>query len=138
MSLSWSFVAPMSSGLCALLDNAANSAGDTTSGVPPYVEFLQPQYPVPRLHYRYTKKKTSTILEGYNTAIVNLGSARIELGFELKPPEHEIHQVRPTLKHHIARQGTNIIEKGLASHQHLAKQRILAIAPLQDRMEEKR
>src|SRR5215475_3259506 len=28
------------------------------------------------------------------TAIVNLGSARIELGFELKPPEHEIHQVR--------------------------------------------
>lgn len=71
-------------------------------------------------------------------AIVNLGSARIELGFELKPPEHEIHQVRPTLKHHIARQGTNIIEKGLASHQHLAKQRILAIAPLQDRMEEKR
>jgi hypothetical protein len=72
------------------------------------------------------------------SAIVNLGSARIELGVELKPPEHEIHQVRPTLKHHIARQGTNIIEKGLASHQHLAKQRILAIAPLQDRMEEKR
>jgi hypothetical protein len=51
------------------------------------------------------------------TAIVNLGSARIELGFELKTPDHEIHQVMPTFKHHIARQGANIIEKGLTSDQ---------------------
>jgi hypothetical protein len=46
--------------------------------------------------------------------------------------------MRPTLQHHIARQGTHIIEKGLASHQHLAQPRLLLIAPLQDRMEEQR
>jgi hypothetical protein len=44
----------------------------------------------------------------------------------------------PTVKNHIARQGANIIEKGLASGQHLAQQRIFVIAPLQDGMEKKR
>ena len=58
-------------------------------------------------------------------------------GLELKPPDHEIHQVMPTLKHHITRQGTHILEKGLAPDQDLAQQRILVIAPLQNRMEEK-
>src|SRR5262245_28085514 len=62
------------------------------------------------------------------------GGARIELGFELKPSDHEIHQVMPTLKHHIARQGAPILEKGLASAQHLAQQCILGLAPLQNRM----
>lgn len=72
------------------------------------------------------------------SAIVNLGSARIELGFARTPPAHAIQQVRPTLKHHRARQGTHSIAKGLASHQHLAQQRLRAIAPLQDRMAEQR
>ena len=56
----------------------------------------------------------------------------------LKPSDHEIHQVMPTLKHQIARQGAHILKKGLASDQHLAQQCILGIAPLQNRMEEKR
>ena len=44
----------------------------------------------------------------------------------------------PTLKDHRACQSSDIIEKCLASDQHLAKQGILVIAPLQHRMEKKR
>lgn len=62
---------------------------------------------------------------------------RFEFGFEIKPPDHEIHHVMPTFKDHIARQGANIIEKGLASGQHVAKQGILGITPLPNGMEYK-
>jgi hypothetical protein len=44
----------------------------------------------------------------------------------------------PTVKNHRARQGANIIAKGLASGQRLAQQRLFVIAPLQDGMEKKR
>ena len=43
----------------------------------------------------------------------------------------------PTVKDHITHQGPDIIEKGLAPRQDLAKQCILGIAPLQHGMEQK-
>jgi hypothetical protein len=44
-----------------------------------------------------------------------------EPGFELKPLNHEVHQVIPACKHHITGQGSHILKKRLASHQDLAK-----------------
>ena len=61
----------------------------------------------------------------------------VEFGFEFKPRDHEVHQVMPTGKHHIAGQGLHIVEKGLATGEHLAKQGVLLITPLQHRMERK-
>jgi hypothetical protein len=62
-------------------------------------------------------------------AILILDSRRIgcgpklegELGFELKPLEHEVPQVMPAFKYHITGQGSYILEKRLASCQHLPK-----------------
>ena len=62
----------------------------------------------------------------------------IEFIFKLKPPDHEIHQVLPTLKDHIACQRPNIVKKGLPSGKRLAKQRISIITPRQNGMEQKR
>jgi hypothetical protein len=58
----------------------------------------------------------------------------LESGFELKPPDHERHQVLPTVKDHRTHQGPDILEKGLAPRQDLAKQCVLGIAPLQHGM----
>ena len=64
-------------------------------------------------------------------------STGIELWLELKPLDHDIHQVMPTVKDHRTRQGLDIIEKRLAPGKHATKQGILLIAPLQHRMGQK-
>lgn len=74
--------------------------------------------------------------------VTNPPLTRIGLGFELvfklKPPDHEIHQVLPTLKDHITCERPNIVKKGLAPGKRFAKQGILVITPPQDGMEKKR
>jgi hypothetical protein len=42
----------------------------------------------------------------------------IDLRFELKAPDHEMHQVLPTVKDHITHQGLDIMEKRLAPGKH--------------------
>ena len=64
-------------------------------------------------------------------------STGIDLRVELKPLDHEIHQVSPTVKDHIPRSGPDILEKRLAPGQHPTQQGILVIAPFQYRMEQK-
>ena len=53
------------------------------------------------------------------------GSLGFQLGFELrfqlKPLNHEVHQVMPAFKHQITGQGSHILKKRLASRQHLTQ-----------------
>ncbi len=65
-----------------------------------------------------------------------MSATGIELWLELKPLDHEIHQVMPTVKDHIPRQGLDILDKRLAPGKHATQQGILLIAPLQHRMEQ--
>jgi len=51
-------------------------------------------------------------------------STGIELWWELKPLDHEIHQVMPTVKDHITCQGLDILKKRLAPGKHATKQGI--------------
>jgi hypothetical protein len=57
--------------------------------------------------------------------------------FELKTADHEIHQMIPAVKDHVPHSGLDIMEKRLTPGNHLAKQGVLVIAPLQHRMEQK-
>ena len=81
-----------------------------------------------------------SIQDGVAT-VTNESSTRIRFGiefiFKLKPSDHEIHQVLPTLKDHITGKRLNIVKEGLTSRKRLAKQRVFVIAPCQDGMEEK-
>ena len=60
----------------------------------------------------------------------------IDLRFEFKAPDHEMHQVLPTVKDHITHQGLDIMEKRLAPSQHTTQQRVVIIAPLEHRVEQ--
>ena len=58
------------------------------------------------------------------------------LRLSLKAPEHAIHHVLPTVKDHRAREGPDILAKGLAPGKHATQQRLRVITPCQHGMEQ--
>lgn len=80
----------------------------------------------------------ATVSRALSPALSTCIRCGTEFIFKLKSPDHELHQVLPTCKDHIACKCSDIIKKGLPSGKRLAKQRILLIPPRQDGMEQKR
>ena len=57
---------------------------------------------------------------------------------DLQSLEHEVEQMVPALKQEVARQGLQVLKKGLPGRQGLPHQVVLVIHPPQHRMEQKR
>ena len=66
-----------------------------------------------------------------------LNSSWIGRQRDLQPLEHEVEQMVPALKQEIARQGLQVLKKGVSGRQGLAHQLVLWLHPPQHRMAQK-